>query len=642
MKNIALPIKLTLSLSLSLFCFSVFAQLNADQIQAFRSAKTARIEVAQEYGAIKGFTLPFNELVEKLVKFSGLEIAGPNDSNFDLKICVNVKGRAKSGVYKPEGTIFESTHYTGASLSGMISFEQKNVDVYQKEFSGEKPLDFRVVSGSYTHPFDAPFEEVFPDFFISFLETMHDVYAFSQFEVLNELVNDENYCLRFSAIKALGELTGPQAEKCLIAALQDKRDEIQRLSAHYLGQMKSATAVKPLIPLIWSYKNDVSNQAILSLGNIGDPRAITPLTALLRSDRSDRFTKQSAVRALKKLGANEQVFESLMILSKNRYEQIRIFAITELAETNDPRAVEPLIEAIKIEYSNENSSAASLMRNEIITFLAQTGDPRAIETLVMALNADDRSTRKIAEKALIDMKDPQAVEPLLEALRDKDWKDHIKVITVLDTLKDPRAIEPLITMLQNAEIKTDDDRWAFQGSVRALKNLGVDTQLLNSLMILLKSPNSKTRSSAFWGLRETNDPRAVEPLIGLLNDENNSFVGEVIYALGEFNDPRAVEPLIGLLNGDNNRLLETVINALGKLNDPRAIEPLILLFRKKIHDMSSFRDLLDARGFMKDLNKVLQRITGTTLGGISDNWPANRQLSKKWEKWWKKNKGKYI
>jgi len=105
-----------------------------------------------------------------------------------------------------------------------------------------------------------------------------------------------------------------------------------------------------------------------------------------------------------------------------------------------PRAVEPLMEALKDVEPDVRSSATKA--------LGELKDPRAVEPLCIALRDSAVFVRQSAADALGNIKDPRSVERLIAAMADSDFLVRSDVIGALGKIKDPRAIAPLIAVLQ--------------------------------------------------------------------------------------------------------------------------------------------------------------------------------------------------
>jgi HEAT repeat protein len=123
--------------------------------------------------------------------------------------------------------------------------------------------------------------------------------------------------------------------------------------------------------------------------------------------RKDEGVRQAAAEVLGKIG-DPRAVEPLIAALKDAEWRVRAAAAYALGKIKDPRAVEPLIAALK----NESRAAAAYALGEI-------KDPRAVEPLIAALK--DKDVRASAAEALGKIGDPRAVEPLIDALQDKEW-----------------------------------------------------------------------------------------------------------------------------------------------------------------------------------------------------------------------------
>lgn len=152
---------------------------------------------------------------------------------------------------------------------------------------------------------------------------------------------------------------------------------------------------------------------------------------------------------------------------------IRINAAKALGGKKDPKAVEPLIGALK--------DSDKEVRISVIGALKDIKGARSIEALIGAFKDADKDIRSSATWALINKNDTESVEPLIAALKDKpDSEACDSAIFVLGAIKDARAVEPLVAALNR-----------FSGN---------------------------SRYHAAWALGEIGDARAIEPLITVLKD----------------------------------------------------------------------------------------------------------------------------
>ena len=114
-----------------------------------------------------------------------------------------------------------------------------------------------------------------------------------------------------------------------------------------LGEIGDPHAVELLIAALEDGDYKVREWAVETLGEIGDPRAVEPLIAASK-DYHDGRMRYLVVQALGKMGG--AAVEPLIAALKGspQWWMLRI-AVEALGEIGDPRAVEPLIAALKDE-----------------------------------------------------------------------------------------------------------------------------------------------------------------------------------------------------------------------------------------------------------------------------------------------------
>jgi HEAT repeat protein len=180
--------------------------------------------------------------------------------------------------------------------------------------------------------------------------------------------------------------------------------------------------------------------------------------------------------------------------------------------------------------------------------LQRINDPRAVEPLIAALKHKNHNVSACAAVALGNIKDPRAVEPLIAALKHKNHNVSACAAVALGNIKDPRAVEPLITALKYGK--------GFTGgaAARALGKIK-DPRAVEPLMAFFKEKGHVVSAyrDAAWALGELRDPRAVIILCADLLVLYTSGGGESATALGKIKDPRTVPVLIEALKYQDDR-----------------------------------------------------------------------------------------
>ena len=137
--------------------------------------------------------------------------------------------------------------------------------------------------------------------------------------------------------------------------------------------------------------------------------------------------------------------------------QVRQYAAYLLGKAHNPRAIQPLIEAL--------ADFDKSVREQATLALSRIGKA-AIEPLAEAMKEPKWETRYRAAEALGRIADEKAVKPLVQGL--KDNRDHVRYMAAkgLKELGDSDTIEPLIILLK------DENRFVRMMAVRALGVIG--------------------------------------------------------------------------------------------------------------------------------------------------------------------------
>ncbi|KAF0225790.1 MAG: HEAT repeat-containing PBS lyase [Erysipelotrichaceae bacterium] len=197
------------------------------------------------------------------------------------------------------------------------------------------------------------------------------------------------------------------------------------------------------------------------------------------------------------------------------------------------------------------------------------------------LKNSDMNASFIANKLLHNCGDV-AIEPLVNAitgnLENLDYKQKmdIRILAgyVIQNQGDklpPAMIERLLSSLNSP------DETVVRSSAFALARVKKD-HVTDALIGLLHNPATLHLGEVAWALQETNNPRAIDPLISAI--QHGATTREFSKALASFGDPKAVEPLLNVLKSyimrdDNIDQPSATIYALSQLKDKRVIEPFI-------------------------------------------------------------------
>lgn len=152
--------------------------------------------------------------------------------------------------------------------------------------------------------------------------------------------------------------------------------------------------------------------------------------------------------------------------------------------------------------------------------LGKARNPRAIQPLVEALADFDKSVREQATLALSAI-GKAAVEPLSEAMKEPKWETRYRAAEALGKIADEKAVKPLIQGLKD---NRDHVRYM---AAKGLRGLG-DSDALEPLIILLKDENYYVRMMAIRALGTIGGPKATEALNAARENEKDEKVREAI------------------------------------------------------------------------------------------------------------------
>jgi HEAT repeat protein len=156
--------------------------------------------------------------------------------------------------------------------------------------------------------------------------------------------------------------------------------------------------------LAWQPQEDIRAGAARALGQIGGPDAVMPLTVTLRDPEwSVRLASAEALARIPDVRA----LDHLIAATSDDSSFVRMTAGRALVEIG-PVAVDPVIASL-----TEDDLSVTYARQVAATALGMLRDPRAIEPLIAALRHDrDSGVRDAAADALGRFDDPRAAQAL--------------------------------------------------------------------------------------------------------------------------------------------------------------------------------------------------------------------------------------
>jgi len=152
--------------------------------------------------------------------------------------------------------------------------------------------------------------------------------------------------------------------------------------------------------------------------------------------------------------------------------------------------------------------------------LGQARNPRAIQPLVEAMADFDKSVREQATLALSNI-GKAAIGQLSDAMKEPKWETRYRAAEALGRIADEKAVQPLIRGLKD---NRDHVRYM---AAKGLRDLG-DSDAVEPLIILLKDENIYVRTMAVRALGTIGGTKPIEALTALLERETEEKVREAI------------------------------------------------------------------------------------------------------------------
>jgi HEAT repeat protein len=315
--------------------------------------------------------------------------------------------------------------------------------------------------------------------------------------------------------------SGVMAVPLLIDCLKDK--EAAYWACLALAEIGPAAkdAVPSLAALMTSPTPEIRMQALMALSEIG-PDAQSALPAISKALESDTFggVRYAAAFAIGKIGVRDtNSVATLKVAMNGKDKFLRMVSAWALAKISP----------------NDSDTAA-----------------QAVELLVEGMQSDDAHSRRMAARALGELKaSPEIVIPaLVKALKDSDQTVVGNAIDALTSLG-PQVAPRAAAALQNKDLRTY--------AVRVLARLGGDAK------------------------------EAVPALIAVLQDPDPEFVREAQFALGNIGPAAAsaVPALLRSLSSDNERVRNSAFYAIGHIG-PAAKEAVPTLRKMLVTSKDQF------------------------------------------------------
>ncbi len=254
--------------------------------------------------------------------------------------------------------------------------------------------------------------------------------------LLNDCLNDSQYCNRFLAVETLGNIGDTLAVDPLINLLTG---EISYETGHIvivLSKIASKRASKPIIAFLQTPANPYKVDAIKALTRIEDPIAIVPIISCL-SDSVDEVV-ESAIEALGNFKAKEAISCLIPFLDSDNKEFV-YSAIEALDNIGEIEAVNPLLSLLSKEKKD------NIVVYDIVQALLNMNDKIPLKMFTDYLDNTNNSNRDVIPSLI--RKINENAEILIPYLKDENPNVVISTVYDLGKIGDKKAVPHIVPLL---------------------------------------------------------------------------------------------------------------------------------------------------------------------------------------------------
>ncbi len=297
--------------------------------------------------------------------------------------------------------------------------------------------------------------------------------------------------------------------------------------------------------------------------NPRDPTFYSGNLAALRSSVNGR--QAEALRNLKKAPPKElrdEITEAIKPLLLDKSVSVRQDALEAYVVWSESDVVPELIRAL--------DDSSTTVRNVALDKLAETKDPRAVEPVVALLKTDpyaverrikllgsvaskavaehlldtDKNVQQTALRILKDIGVPkEATTSLVGLLESPEFSLRAAALAALGTTTEPVAVEAIAKLLLDTLTCTN--------AVRTLKKIGEPAE--ESVDIYLQHEDPVIRGRAMDVLAEIATKKSVPVLLVALKDDNITVRNKALAKLVQLKAPEAIEPIAQMLMTSSTR-----------------------------------------------------------------------------------------
>jgi HEAT repeat protein len=457
------------------------------------------------------------------------------------------------------------------------------------------------------------------------------------------LLKDDDADVRKFGVDILGNIESVKVLSPLMTALDDREDNVAAAAAEYLGKKKHREAVPALVARAGSGNFWVKFSCLKALGEIGDPAAapavlemageqdlrkvslealglmgvpeVEPFileglfsrdrglrkVAILAAARLRRHVKErgGSFRSIRQsIGSNstDELVTYLTALLRHDDAELRGAAMIVLGAAAGKEAVAPLLEVLPGAMEDEQSliieALADLpdedlpglfprlrdeqptVRRSVARVLGVKACKGAVPHLVGLLEDEEGHVRSEASMALGETGDQLAVAPLVSLLSDPYPDVRQAGVEALTKLgRSDEELRRLVLSFLDSQLESQDQD-VVANALRIVARLG-GRKVMERLKFSLKDERSQVRRAAVEALGTVDSPEALDVLRLALTDEDATVRREAVQRVGRSRRPEILPILLPMLQDEDLWVRVRAIQAVADQASPEAHEVLL-------------------------------------------------------------------
>lgn len=445
-----------------------------------------------------------------------------------------------------------------------------------------------------------------------------------------------------------------------------------------LPDLEIRGALDAVAPLLESEQASIRILAIEYLAPLGDTDSLDQIAALLDNDPS-ADVRAAAATALGESGQAHYAFFDLVHRLDSVGDDELAGVIAELAETGDPRAVEPILSYLSYDDTAVRDAAVIGLQtlnatDEMLSLIDDAGTVREVRLFLANILADqgDAEARLQALELLVNIQEgPVALEAfsqlvqaeidsesLVDAIMDQlehpdtlvrhaaaQWlgenatEDELSQIAdALDDEADDEVAETLETAATNIisrlsvtevqELAEGRDLFLKRAAFRALGQLAqegrANQSAFRTLLDGLEDAEPSVRGAAALGIAAFGDTQAFDALMPLTEDSSELVRRDIARGLANFEIGQGDELLMQYLDDDDPSVVAAAISTMGTRGQTEMLSTFLELTQSRSAVIRAAA--VDASSYLYSAENE-QSVINMLIGATSDTEPRVRSAA---------------